>query len=106
MNQASQNSIDVWNEFAAAVTYLAEVEQPALNIWDALAEALGAWLDDGSIMRANDLDPLRTVLVHLSHSTPEAGAPGGTHLSAILDAAMSTWATEASHRTNDNQPFL
>ncbi len=105
MNE-NRASSDVWREFDAAVTYVAEMERPSLTTWQALVEALQDWAPDGArIVRDGALDPLRAALLYLSEITPEAGAPGGVTLGSILDAAMQRWSESVSTRLNDGFPF-
>ena len=101
-----ERSIDCWREFAAAIAYVADLEQPHLTVWDALADALGAWVDeDEAVSDATAADPLRRVLLEVAQRTPEAGAPGGVALGVILEAAMCDWTERASARLNDGYPF-
>lgn len=108
MITSGQSPNDSWHEFAAAVAYVADVERPGLTIWEALAEALRAWMHDGGgrpIGGHAQVDALRPVLEHLLTSTPEAGAPGGTDVGSMVDAAMAMWSESASHRVNDGHKF-
>lgn len=98
-----------WNEFANAVEFVEQVEMSGLTVWGALADALGDWLDQGGLARGTDgpqCDPLRQVLRLLLETLPEAGAPGGVRLDAVLEAAMSEWVGSAAVRTNDGLPFV
>lgn len=100
----NEQTLDIWREFAAAVAYVAEIERPGLTVWDALAEALHHWLDDRPAATLGR-DDLRTVLADVMERSPEAGAPGGVPLGAILEAAMREWSTSAAECVNDGLPF-
>jgi hypothetical protein len=107
MSSTSRPSFDTWSEFLAAVEHVAAVERPDSGPWDALAEALAVWSDDGSARPSVSFgeDVLRSVLRRIMDTTAEHGAPGGLRIDAILDAAMSTWIESATSRVNDGQPF-
>jgi len=106
MNGERRPSSEVWREFNAAVTYVAEMERPGLSTWQALAEAVQHWAPDGARSFGDGaLDPLRAALAYICDVTPELGAPGGVGLGSILDAAMSAWSESASKRLNDGFPF-
>lgn len=100
----SEQSLNTWQEFGAAVAYVTEIEQPSLALWDALAEALRSWLDDRSAA-AGGGDELRSALAEVMHRSPEVGAPGGMPLGMILEAAMGDWAITAAERLNDGRHF-
>jgi hypothetical protein len=101
----TRNSIDVWHEFAAAIDFVTEFENPNLSLWGALADALASWADLTSVQEVAGVDPLRSVLRELLDSTPEAGAPGGIQLGAVIEAAIVDWAQGISARLNDGYTF-
>ena len=105
MNDTATRYGETLTEFVAAVDYAAAVERPGLDLWEALAEALSQWLSDGRMTGSVGEDPLRSALRHLLQAIPEAGAPGGQYLAAILDAAASSWTEDMSRRLNDGLPF-
>lgn len=100
----TEQSLNTWHEFGAAVAYVAEIEQSGLALWDALAEALRSWLDDRSTA-AGSGDELRSALAEVMHRSPEVGAPGGVPLGLILEAAIGDWAIAAADRFNDGRHF-
>lgn len=107
MNDNRVSSSEVWREFDAAVTYVAEMERPGLTTWQALVEALQDWAPDGvGFVGGSDLDPFRTALAYLCEVTPELGAPGGVSLESILESVMLGWTEAASERLNDGFPFV
>lgn len=107
MNGNRLSLSEVWREFDAAVTYVAEMERPGLTIWQALAEALQDWAPDGAGLVSNSArDPLRAALTCVFNVTPELGAPGGVSLGSILDSAMQAWSESVSQRLNNGFPFF
>lgn len=106
MNGERRPSSEVWREFNAAVTYVAEMERQGLSTWQALAEAVQDWAPDGARSFGDGaLDPLRAALAYIGDVAPELGAPGGVSLGSILDASMAAWSETASERLNDGHPF-
>ena len=105
MNASSVHSIDACREFFAAVEFVSELECPTGSVWDSIADALAEWADLAPARAASSADPLRSVLRELLETTPEVGAPGGVHLGAIIEAAITEWAAAASARVNDGHTF-
>ncbi|MAT05400.1 MAG: hypothetical protein CL424_10210 [Acidimicrobiaceae bacterium] len=105
MNAHSGHSVDACREFIAAVEFVSELERSSGSVWDAIADALAEWADLVPARAGSSADPLRSVLRELLETTPEVGAPGGVHLGAIIEAAITDWAAAASARVNDGHPF-
>jgi hypothetical protein len=105
MRTANRTSIDACREFAAAVDFVTEFENPNLTVWGALAGALATWADLAPVRAVPGVDPLRSVLRELLDSTPEAGAPGGVQLGDVIEAAMVEWVQGISARLNDGRTF-
>lgn len=105
MRAGSDHSIDTCREFIAAVEFVEELERSTGSVWDAIADALVEWADHAPARFPSSADPLRSVLRQLLETTPEVGAPGGVHLGAVIEAAITEWTAAASARVNDGHPF-
>jgi hypothetical protein len=103
VSEVAQRQLDSLAEFLAAVEHVTASERPELTVWGALAEALADWLSSTAYDSQPDL--LRGSLSRLIEVYPESGAPGGSLLSDVLDAAILAWAERAALRSNDGLPF-
>jgi hypothetical protein len=112
----AEETSQVWDQVVSATDYLRELERPGFTVWDAVDEAVRWWIvdhlsvdgdtDDVPDLPWDDPDPLRTVLGELLSIVPSAGAPGGSALSAVLDAALVAWLGRTADRINDGHAFV
>ena len=111
MLDLSRDSVDLWRQVASAVEYVAAVERPGFSMWDAIADAIAFWIDDGSFgetdgrKRWGDVDGLRSSIGDLLSRLPPAGVHGGVSAAAALDAALSDWLARIAADLNNGRRF-
>jgi hypothetical protein len=102
----------MWAQALAAVAYLADTTRPGLTVWDALDEAVRAWiagvLDHPEPTEApvwDDPDRLRTSVMTLLTVTAPAGSAGGDPLGDLLTLALASWVARVCDDVNDGHRF-
>ncbi|MEK7424512.1 MAG: hypothetical protein AAB131_11815 [Actinomycetota bacterium] len=111
MQGVSEDSIDLWRQVASAVEYIAAFERPGFSVWDAVADAIDCWIEDGSFGdtdtcgRWGDVDGLRSSIGDLLSRVPPAGAHGGVPAAEALGAALSNWLEQTAADFNDGCRF-
>jgi hypothetical protein len=101
---------DVLLQLVAAVDYLAATTRPGLTVWDAVDDAVRAWVTAPFDAAAggspwDDPDPLRSALGDLLATSAPAGSPGGAPLGETLSAALASWVAQAADDVNDGHRF-
>ena len=107
----SEDSVDLWRQVASAVEYIAAVDRPGFSVWDAIADAIAFWIEDGSFGEAGaperwgEVDGLRSSIGDLLSRLPPAGAQGGVAVAEALGAALSDWLDRIAADLNDGYRF-
>jgi len=107
----TEDSVDLWRQVASAVEYIAAVDRPGFSTWDAVEEAVLAWLSTPDVLHSHtsrllrDADGLRSALALLADSLPPLGVEGGCSVSASLAGALNEWLHDVMSNCNGGQRF-